>query len=350
MTLLLVARVLLVALVTAVACALPVLARPALPFGVRVPPAREDDPVVAGQRRVYARVVLALGVLAAVGAVLAPSRHEWWTAAVPLALLAADSVAYGTAHARIRAAKERGNWYEGTRQGVTADTSLRTDPVRLPWWWLAPAAAVTVATAVVGAVRYGDLESTFTTAFAPVFAQAAVVLLVPLTAAVVTRARPELDAARPASSARRYRVYLHGTVAALAATAACVTVTLLLLALRDWELWTSSRWTATLAYAPLAVAALIWLTLEAKVGQAGHRLPTVPDEDPTSPLVQRDDDRHWHIGGFVYANRTDPSIFVHQRAGGASWTMNLGHWAAWVVVGAVGVVVVVALAFGGGWR
>ncbi|MFJ6566361.1 hypothetical protein ACIQNU_02995 [Streptomyces sp. NPDC091292] len=341
MTLLPVARVLLVALVTSVACALPVLARPALPFGVRVPPARERDPAVTGQRRWYARAVLALGAVAAVGAVLAPDRPEWWTTAVPLALVAADAVAYGAAHARIRTAKERGSWYEGTRQGVTADTSLRTDRVRLPWWWLAPAAAVTVATAVVGAVRYGDLRAPFTTAFAPVFAQLAVVLLVPLTAAVVTRARPELDAARPAASARRYRVYLRRTVAALAATAACTTVTLLLLALRDWDLWTPSRWTAPLAYAPLIVAALIWLTLEAKVGQAGHRLPPLPDEDPipASPLVQRDDDRHWHLGGFVYANRTDPSVFVHQRAGGASWTMNLGHWVTWVAVGGVTVVV-----------
>ncbi|SDD80135.1 hypothetical protein SAMN05216270_107281 [Glycomyces harbinensis] len=42
-------------------------------------------------------------------------------------------------------------------------------------------------------------------------------------------------------------------------------------------------------------------------------------------LHPRDTDRHWHLGGLVYANRDDPAVLVHQRVGGSQWTVNLGH-------------------------
>ncbi|MFI6884186.1 DUF1648 domain-containing protein [Streptosporangium canum] len=365
MTMLLVADLLLVALVTAAAWAMPALARPSLPFGVRVPPGRVTDRAVTEQRRVYPRRVLGLGALAALVSppLLMLGGPERVPALAPAVLVPADAVAYYLAYRAVRTAKRRGNWYAGSRQGVTADTTLRTDPVRVPWLWLAPAALVLIAGAVTGITRYGGLPATLPTqrgmgvdlahrvsttppaAFAPVLVQAALTALMPLLAAGLTRARPELDAARPAGSARRYRAYLKGVLRLAFATAACANLSVFLIALQIWEILRPSVIVTVVTYLPLGAALVAWIVFELRVGQAGHRLPPEPGEEAEdSDLVQRDDDRHWHLGGFVYANRADPALYVHQRAGGASWTMNLGHPLTWAVLAAVLVVALLAAA------
>ncbi|AXG77501.1 hypothetical protein DVK44_07100 [Streptomyces paludis] len=369
----LVTDLLAITLVTVLGWSLPLLTRPELPFGVRVPPGYAADPAVVGERRRHARRVLGLGALAAAVTVVASAAapDPYGTPAVTLApaltLALADALLYGLAHRRIRAAKAREGWYAGTRQGITADTRLRTERVRLPWPWLAPAVLVLLATAAVGIARYGGLpptlptahglavdasdrvRTTLMTAFAPVLVQAALTLLMPLLTAVLTRARPDLDAARPAGSARRYRAYLARLVRPIAFGTACANLTVLLLALRLWE----TRPLAgplppgpatALTCAPLALAVVAWLVFEFRVGQAGHRLPATPEEAAeTSPLVQREDDRHWHLAGFVYANRTDPALFVHQRSGGPTWTMNLGHPATWTLIAALTLLAPLAL-------
>ncbi|WP_329080723.1 DUF1648 domain-containing protein [Streptosporangium sp. NBC_01469] len=353
MTTLVAAGLLIIALVTTAAWAMPALARPSLPFGVRVPPHRTTDQAIIEQRRIYTRRVLglgALGLLASVPLILIRGP-EPMLILIPAVLVVADAVAYYLAHREVRAAKSRGNWYAGSRQGTIADTTLRTDPVRVPWAWLAPAVLVLIATAAVGITRYGELpatlpaqrgmgvdtahrmSTTWPAAFAPVLVQAALTLLMPLLAAGLTRARPELDAARPAGSARRYRAYLTGVVRLIMSTTACANLTALVIALQLWEILPPSVIVTVVTYLPLGLALAAWIVFEFRVGQAGHRLPAEPGEEAEdSTLVQRDDDRYWRLGGFVYANRTDPALFVHQRAGGANWTMNLGHPITWAVL------------------
>ena len=137
---------------TCLAVLLPALARPTLPFGVRVTHDRVTDPAVTGQRRTYPRLVIAVGVVALAGAVLVGAAPVWAAVAV-----AGDFGVYLYANHRIRAAKRKGGWGRGLREGVTVDTSFRTDPVRLPWRHLTPAAALFAATAVAGLVRYPGL-------------------------------------------------------------------------------------------------------------------------------------------------------------------------------------------------
>ncbi|MCT2592328.1 hypothetical protein LHJ74_20880 [Streptomyces sp. N2-109] len=358
----LVADLLIVVLVSVVAWVLPMLARPDLPFGVRVPPGRATDPVVVRQRHHYVRRVTGLGGLAAAvcAAMAVLDRPEHAPSMIAATLGTADGIAYVLANRRIRAAKARENWYLGLRQGATTDTALRTQPVRVSVSWFLPAVLVLLATLAVGLARYGGLPETLpaprslgvdsgdrvttspTTAFAPVLMQAVLALLMPLLAVGLTRARPELDAARPRASARRYRVYLTRVIRLIAVTAGCGNLAALFFALQLWELWTPSAPLNALTCLPLLAAFAVWLRFEFRVGQAGHRLPAEPGEETgeaeeaaTWRLVQRDDDRHWHLAGFVYANRTDPALFVHQRAGGASWTLNLGHPVACAVLGAL---------------
>ncbi|WP_440072244.1 DUF1648 domain-containing protein [Streptosporangium sp. OZ121] len=325
----------LVALVTVAAWAPPVLGRPTLPFGVRVPGDRVSEPAITAQRRRYTRGVLVLGVIAAlVVAFGVPSGAV-------LILGAADMALYYAAHRAIAAAKRHDAWYAGTRQATGTDTTFRTDPVRPPWPLLLSPPLLVVVTAAIGIGRYGELPATLATlrgigvdtavrvpttpatAFAAVAAQAAIALLVPILIFALLRARPELDAAHPKTSARRYRLYLSGTVCLLLVGAGCANLTLLLLALRQWEILAPSVALTAVTWLPPIAAGIALLVFGVRVGEAGHRLPA-DGREADSGHVQRDDDRHWHLAGMVYVNRCDPVVMVHQRVGGR-WTLNFGN-------------------------
>ncbi|MGO1051505.1 DUF5808 domain-containing protein [Crossiella sp. CA198] len=319
---------LVIALVTAAAWSGPLLARPTLPFGVRVPAARAEDPAILEHRTRHGHRVLALGAIAAV------TMLGWWlwTGWAPgpelllLPMLLAG-IAFGLLAAReVRKTKRDKDFDAGTRRVATADLGLRVNPVRLPWLWLAPAILVTSATALLHSLTPG---ATFT----PVLAQLLLITLVLLVAAGILRARPEIDPERPIGSARRYRVYLHGFTRLLLASVALANLTVLAHALPQWGILPIDGWFTALGYLPLALALAAWLRFSIRVGEAGHRLPAEPGEEAPAP-VRRDDDRHWHLAGMLYLNRRDPAVLVHRRSG-LFWTLNLGHPLAWTAVAAV---------------
>ncbi|MEV4098821.1 hypothetical protein AB0J42_01040 [Nonomuraea sp. NPDC049649] len=343
------------ALITCLMLVLPARGRPTLPFGVRVPAAHAGDPVVVAQRRRYARLV------AAAGALTVPLGTAAGLAVAVPALLAADLLLYYLAHRAISAAKSAGAW-SAPRQGVTVDTTFRTDPVRVPWAWGLPALAVLMLTAGVGWSRYGRLPATLprhlgaavdpaervpTTplnAFEPVLYQVAVLVVVAATVVVVLRARADLDAARPRGSARRYRLYLRGVAVLSLLSAACVNLSLFIGSLQLWDVVTPGTGWQVTAYVPIVALLGGWLGWQLKAGQAGHRLPALPgEEDEDSGVEQRDDDRHWFLAGTVYANRRDPALLVHARAWTGAWTLNLGHPIAWLLLAALLALALLAL-------
>ncbi len=277
---------LLVAVVTVFAALLPGLARPTLPFGVRITHDRVTDPAVTHQKAIYLRLLVVAGLLAAAGVVLIGGDFVW-----PSVLAVVDFGIYLRANHAVRVAKRDGRWGQDKREGVTVDTSFRTDPVRLPWSHLVPAAVITVVTFVVGLVRYGGLPAelvrftgfgvnpdgtepvTWARAFEPVLIQLGIVVLVPLVALAVLRARPDLDAARPRGSARRYRVYLRGVATMTFWLAAALTLGLAVSALQVWHLVPAGTGWRVAAYVPLAVMVVVLVVWDRRVGSAGHRLP-----------------------------------------------------------------------------
>jgi len=342
-----------VALIIVAFWAGPALARPTLPFGVRVPAARVAEPAIARVRRDYTRGVAALGVVSLAGAVV---FDEW----VLVVVIAAFCLLGYHAHRSVAAAKRAGDWYAGIRQAVTTDTSLRTDPVRPQWILLAPAVVLFALTAVVGALRYGDLPSSLPTpngvtvdathrtatsvgfAFATVTAQLLIIVLVAVLGTAIPRSRPELDAATPAGSAARYRTYLTGVMRLLFVSAGCAAASLLVASFQVWEILPATLAVTLLSFVPLAAALVLWAVFAFRTGDAGHRLPTGPEESTKqTTLEQRDDDRHWFAAGTVYVNRTDPAVLVHRRAG-MYWTLNVGNPISWAIIAGIAAVAVLA--------
>ncbi len=314
----------LIAFTAAVFRSAPALARPTLPFGARIPASRVGESAIAFIRHRYNRCVVVTAVIACVLVVALPAFAE----VVLVALVVLYSLFGSLAHRSVVAAKRDGGWYAGTKQAVTTDTSLRSDPVRPQWILLVPAAVLLVVTALVGSFEDAD-------DFSGVFAQLLVVALIALLAIALPRARPEIDAARPAASASRYREYLHGVVSLLLISAGCVNATLLVVSLQFWELFESTAPVTIVSYLPLAAAFLAWTVFSVRAGDAGHRLALAGDA-PETRYEQREDDRHWYAAGMVYLNRDDPALLVHRRVG-TYWTLNLGHPIAWVVLAAVAV-------------
>lgn len=349
------------ALVLAMALVLPSITSPSVPFGVRVPTQRADDPTVIRQVRLYRWRVLVAGILAGgVGVVIYAVTGE--ALLLPLSVLAIVGVWYGCffwAHHEIRAAKAVGGWYEGLHQGIAVDTGLRTDRPRFPWLWLAPAVIVTLATVVIGAISYPSMPQILAVhygargvpdrlvaksvgaAFSQVFVQIGVTaLLVGLAAAIVLRSRPDIDPAHPVGSARWHRQYVSLGAKTLLGLVAMIDLGMAGSSLLMWT-GTVTAWARLVVVLPILTAVAVAVVVLAR----NNRERDAGEQD--TGLTHRDDDTYWR-GGLFYVNRDDPALLVARRFG-VGWTLNFGNpRTAMLLAGAVALIgLVVTLRFGG---
>jgi uncharacterized membrane protein len=335
-----------------VICVAPALTRPTVQFGVRVPPQNTGATVIRRERRAYywraATVVLCC---AGAALALAGTGSAGLTAIVVPAELAAIFGCFWVARERITAVKNAEGWYEGLRPVVVADTSWRTDPLRFPVAWLIPPVAVLVATVIVGVARYPDLPGRLAVgfsasgapdrwvsksawgAFSKVAGQVWVTSLWTGLLLIIYRSRPDTDASEGADSTRRYRSFLATYSRALLVLVTLVNVSLLLSALRTWQVYRLSGIAAALPVLPGLAGLVILVTVAVRTGQAGSRLPGPADRRSPGPQVNRDDDRFWK-GGLIYINRDDPAIMVGNRFG-VGWTPNLGNPKALLLYGGI---------------
>jgi uncharacterized membrane protein len=361
-----------VAFLGALMCVTPVLTRPTVVFGVRIPGDRAGAPVIRRERRAYYWRTAVIGVCCTITVVLiAVYGPPWLTRIVLVPELAADLGCLQLARKNIAAVKEREGWFEGLRQTVATDTSWRTDPPRFPARWLLPALTVIAATVIVGAVRYPGLPArlpaawgsdhhapkSIITAFAFVVGQLYVTSLWTGMMLIIYRSRPDIESADAAESMRRYRKFLAANTRALFTLMALVNLTLLLATLPRWQVYRPTGIASALPLLPFVAGLVIFAVVAVRVGQGGSRLPRVspvpvpaarlslvspvrearlarvgagrnvgPGADPgcSAPArTDRDDDRFWKAGLF-YVNRDDPSVMVGNRFG-VGWTFNFGN-------------------------
>jgi uncharacterized membrane protein len=314
-------------------CVAPLVSRPTIQFGVRVPPERLAAPVIGRERRryVWRSAVVAVAATTLVFAVGADA--PWWLSRIILVLLiATDAVLFWWAHRSIARVKSAESWFAGRRQTVVTDTGWRSDPVRFPVVWLLPAVAVIVVTAVVGVVRYPDLPAhldvgggnhlatTPASVFATLIGQLFVTGLWIILLTFAFRTRPDLDTGDPTASLRGYRraLVLIGRAGLL--LVACINLTLALTALRRWQI-ADLPVGVTILPAALGLAGILAVVVRAGQirGRAGSAVAG----------TDRDDDRFWKAG-LLYVNRDDPALMVSARFA-FGLTPNLGNPRVWLV-------------------
>jgi uncharacterized membrane protein len=149
---------------------------------------------------------------------------------------------------------------------------------------------------------------------------------------IIYRSRPDLDAASPATSTRRYRRFLTLFTRAVLTLLALVDLSLPLEALRRWQVYRLSGSGAALPLVPFVVGMLILVTVAVRTGQGGSRLGAGGVAGPAAGS-DRDDDRFWK-GGLIYVNRGDAAVMVGARFG-VGFTFNLGNPVAWLVLGGI---------------
>ncbi len=317
-------------------CVGPLVTRPSLQFGVRVPPGYAKASVIRQARRAYQwrSVLIAVGAL---GALVALGGHaaRWPSRLIVVIEVAADLGCFWWAHQQIAKVKSTEGWFVGRRQMVVADTSWRSEPEAFPARWLLPALAVIVATVIVGVVRYPHLptylirgnhreQTSPASAFAVVLGQLYVTGLWTGLLVLVYRSRPDLDTADPAASLYRYRKALRAFGRAGLILLACVDASVLLFALDLWQVLHLSGGANVLMVLPVVAGLVGFLVTAVGAGRARARTIAV------AQATERDDDRYWK-GGIVYLNLDDPALLVGARVA-FGWTVNLGNPIAWLLV------------------
>jgi uncharacterized membrane protein len=318
-------------------------------FGVRIPyPERPVPPVIRRQRLLYLRRTSLVCACATAAALALWGHGPWWLSRVVLLLeVGADIACLQLARRSIIAVKNAEGWYAGLRQAVVTDTGWRADPPRFPVRWLLPALAVLAATLVIGVLRYPHLPALLAgtggrrvprspgAAFAIVVGQAYATALSSGILLLAYRARPDIEARDPAGSAARQRAVMPVLARAVLTLVALVNVTLLLVALRQWQLWRPSGAAEPLTLLPFALgfAALIVMLWRARAVIGATPANGAPGNADLAGVADRDDDRFWK-GGIVYVNSGDPAVMVSARFG-AGWTLNLGNPRAWMIIAAV---------------
>jgi uncharacterized membrane protein len=349
------------ALVLVLGLVLPSITSRTVPFGVRVPAQHVNDPTVVRQTRIYRWRVL-VGGIAAAGVGVGIYALTGDTLLLPLTVLLLVGVWYGCfflAHHEVQTAKAAGGWYEGVRQGIAADTELRTDPPRFPWLWLAPALIVTLATAVIGVLRYPSMPAALAvhygakgvpnrlaaksvgTAFSLVFVQIGVTaLLVGIAAAIVFRSRSDIDPAHPVASARWHRRYMSLGAKALLGLVAMIDLGMLGSSLLMWT-GTVTSWAPLVVVLPILAGVVVAVVVLAR----NNRERDAGEED--TGMAHRDDDKYWR-GGLFYLNREDHALWVPRRFG-LGWTLNFSNpRAAMLLAGVVALIgLLITLRFGG---
>jgi uncharacterized membrane protein len=315
-------------------CVAPVVSRPTIQFGVRVPPERVVAPVIGRERRRYVWrsaviVVAATAVVFAIGA-HAPS---WLSRIIVVLLIATDAGLFWWAHRSVARVKSAEGWFAGRRQTVVTDTGWRSEPVRFPVAWLLPAVAIIVATAVVGVLRYPDLPAhldfgggrhlatTPASAFATLIGQLFVTGLWIILLTLAYRSRPDLDTGDPAASLREHRQAFVLIGRAGLTLVACIDLTLALTALRRWQI---ADLPVGLAILPAAIGLVGILAVVLRAGRIRGRAG-----NPAAGS-DRDDDRFWKAG-LVYVNRDDPALMVNTRFA-FGLTPNLGNPRIWLII------------------
>ncbi|GCE25568.1 membrane protein [Dictyobacter alpinus] len=330
-----------------------------LPFGVRIPPDRVNEPVIQHAKRDYhAGLLVILLLVAAIG---------WFFSRYSSLLFVNIAGLFGTmlliylnfysARRRISQAKQRGNWYSGLRQVVMADISTNQTPYHIPFLWYVPALAIIVAMVVIALVRYPVLPAQIPTHFGadgqpnqwtdklvalwtlPLPAIFTTALLLGL-ARYIPTARQQVDPANPEADVAYQHELRHRTSQILLVLATVTNLVFLAVSLLIFGAIPESNANAVL----IGIVTILLLVI---IGTLVYLTRTIIQRNQhqyqaqnNPKFVARDDDRYW-IGGMFYYNPDDPALWIDKRIG-IGWTVNMANpWGKTFIIAIIAIILAI---------
>lgn len=248
-------------------------------------------------------------------------------------------------HKQVKQRKAEEGWVKNKMQQLSIDLRFRRQKLSVSNLWFIPSFIIAFITAALSFIYYDKLPDTIPMQydFSGNITNSAdtsyrVILLMPIMQVflaclflfvniIITKAKQQIDADNPESSAEQNRVFRRRWSAFIVITSYGLTI---LFSFIQYSFYQPVH-TDLLVGAPLVltggmiVAALL---LSITTGQGGSRVRK--EAFNNSSYVDRDDDRFWKLGQF-YFNKNDPALFLEKRFG-IGWTANMARPLVWIIL------------------
>lgn len=346
-------------LVGALAAATPWLTPKSECFTVTVPASALVDPRLRSIRRIYLAAMLAATALAMVSAVIlweatgAGDEHgaEAWGFAVTGLVLALEVVSFALmlgARSRVRRLKAERGWHADAARRTAVVGEALPGPLSLVWdllyllpvgafalaaWLTYPELPAEIATNVgLDGVATATVAKSPAVATAPVLVATFLAVVFTFTHAVVRLSVRPLNPAAPVASGYDYgrfaRIQTQLVVFGGLALTSVVGLVMELAFLGVLPMM------GALAILLVAIGTVLVVVIEVSVlyGQSGSRLGGAADG-----VEAVGEDGDWRLG-ILYFDRDDASVVVPKRFG-VGWTVNLARPQAWLLIGALVLIV-----------
>lgn len=317
-------------------------------FGISVPESEYYNPQLKTLRRNYCidclLVGLALGIGSSVCYIWISAENTMWIQIGGLFLYFIISILiYFFMRSKIKAIKQDSDWEIETKS--VAEISEKSDKtIRTAWYLLY--LFVIVITVIASVLKYPSLpeqipmhyniagevdryaiKSIGTIVIMPVMQLLIGLLFVGINLAIGTSKR-QRDFKRNSAFRGVMSITLFAIGFMVTLLFTCIQLSMLTIL--------NEKLMIFLPIAFLVATFIICIYLAVKVGQGGSRLKTTDDA-----LANKvDDDRYW-IGGFLYCNKNDSSLFVEKRFG-MGYTLNFGNPKSLIAIGVL-VILIIAL-------
>ena len=308
-------------------------------FGISIPESEYDNPKFKALRRDYSIGCLAIGSIVGIGSTVCfiwmPAENAIWIQIGGMFLyLVISMLIYFFMRSKIRTIKQASDWkIETTTIPEISGKSDKTINIR---WYLVYLAIIAIT--ILGTVlkypalpeqipmhyniagevdRYAQ-KSIGTFAIIPVIQLLIGMLFAAINVAIrISKRQGDFQKSNAFRGIMSIVLFAIGFMVMLSLT--CVQFSMLAIL--------NEKLVAVLPLAFLIATFLICAYLAIKVGQGGSRLKGTADQ----PVNIVDDDSHW-IGGFLYFNKNDPSLFVEKRFG-MGYTLNFGNKKSLIAIG-----------------
>ncbi|MGV8146310.1 MAG: DUF1648 domain-containing protein [Alkaliphilus sp.] len=322
---------------------LPAFSRKSLIFGVSIPEEVSSSSEVKDLKALYFKYLSITNIVSII-----ISYFIWKLLGMELVnasmfatilLVLALTISYYLVHTKGKKLKANIGWKVGNKQIVVINTIRKESSTafNFSWFWLPSLMVVFTILIIViayptlpeqipgnydveGNVTRYDEKSPFTISILPLIMLGTTVMFYFISKMIV-RAKENINPRYPEISAKKNRIAKYRWIVCTLILACSMNLLFMVIQFHSFG------WLGSINITPLALILsfgpiLPIMYVAFTTGQSGNRVKIKEDLE-IEGVMHNDDDNQW-LGGLIYYNKSDPSLWVEKRFG-IGWTVNAGH-------------------------